>query len=86
MVEHGVWDLTDGNERDSLRTSAMSLSQSNETSPWVLTLKTEANLTGINFDTPMGIKLQSMSHGLQGMRLHRKELVLCDINFVMLLK
>ena len=33
MIEHGVWDLTDGNERDSLRTSAMSLSQSDETSP-----------------------------------------------------
>ena len=52
----------------------------------ILTLKTEAKLTGIHFGAAMGIKLQSMSHGLQGMRLHLKELVLRDINFVTLLE
>ena len=34
----------------------------------------------------MGIKLQSMSHGLQGMRLHLQELVLRAINFGTLLE
>ena len=34
----------------------------------------------------MGIKLQSMGHGLQGMRLHLQELVLRAINFGTLLE
>ena len=78
--------MTGGNERDFLRASAMSLLPIGRNFPMILTLKTEAKLTGINFGAAMGIKLQSMSHGLQGMRLHLKELVLRDINFGTLLE
>ena len=64
-----MWDLTGGKERDSVRTSAMSPLPIGRNFPLILTLETEAKLTGINFGAAMGIQLQSMSHGLQGMRI-----------------